>query len=49
MLKKDSIIAFRLNSEFKQSLMDQAEKETRSITSLIMFVLKKYLEDQKKA
>ena len=49
MEKKSSLSAFRLDSDLKRQAQEQAKKESRTLTSLIIFVLKKYLEEQKKA
>lgn len=49
MEKKNSLSAFRLDADLKRQAQEQAKKESRTLTSLIIFVLKKYLEEQKKA
>lgn len=47
--KKNSISGIRMDSELKAQAVEQAQKESRTLTSLITFILKKYLEEQKAA
>lgn len=47
--KKNSISGFRLDSELKAQAQAQAIKESRTLSSLVTFILKKYLEEQKEA
>ena len=49
MEKKNGFSAFRLDADLKRQAQEQAKKESRTLSSLIIFVLKKYLDEQKKA
>ena len=42
--KTDTQISCRMTSEFKKRLEDQAERERRSVSNLILKVLEAYLD-----
>ena len=46
MAKTDTQIGIRVTSEFKAKLEEQARKERRSISNLVLKVLEEYLESQ---
>ena len=47
MAKTDTQISFRLTLEMKEALEAQAQKESRSVSNLILKVMEEYLEAQK--
>lgn len=46
MAKTDTQIGIRVTSEFKAKLEEQARKERRSISNLVLKVMEEYLESQ---
>ena len=46
MAKTDTQISFRVTQEFKELLEEQAQKERRSVSNLILKVMEEYLEQQ---
>jgi len=46
-MKKDSFIGFRASKDLHQSLVKIAQKEKRSLSSIIEFVLTNYMTDRK--
>ena len=46
MAKTDAQIGIRVTSEFKAKLEEQAQKERRSVSNLILKVMEEYLEQQ---
>ena len=48
MAKTDTQIGIRVTSEFKAQLEEQAQKERRSVSNLILKVMEEYLQEQQK-
>jgi len=48
MAKTDTQIGIRVTSEFKAKLEEQAQKERRSVSNLILKVMEEYLQEQQK-
>ena len=46
MAKTDTQISMRVTNEFKTRLEQQAEKERRSVSNLIIKVMEEYLDSQ---
>ena len=46
MAKTDTQISMRVTNEFKTRLEQQAEKERRSVSNLIIKVMEEYLDNQ---
>ena len=46
MAKSDTQISMRVTNEFKTRLEQQAEKERRSVSNLIIKVMEEYLDSQ---
>ena len=49
MAKTNTQIGIRVTSEFKEQLEQQAQKERRTVSNLIIKVMEDYLESQKEA
>ena len=49
MAKTNAQIGIRVTSEFKEQLEQQAQKERRTVSNLIIKVMEDYLESQKEA
>lgn len=49
MAKTDTQIGLRVTSEFKAELEEQARKERRSVSNLILKVMEEYLQSKKEA
>ena len=49
MPKTDSQIGLRVTNEFKTRLEQQAERERRSVSNLILKVMEEYLEQQEQS
>ena len=47
MAKTNAQIGIRVTSEFKEQLEQQAQKERRTVSNLIIKVMEDYLESQK--
>ena len=49
MEKTETQISFRVTNEFKERLEAQANRERRSVASMVRIVMEDYLEKQEKA